>query len=144
MSSLKDEILIRQMKAEDSNFVVNSWLRSLRSSSPYFHSIPEKIFYTAHKNGIIATIERPEAKCLIVTPKDSPDIIVGYLVYEDRNTPHYCLLHYCYVKHKFRGLGLANYLIGLVSNGRSLVSSHYSSKIKNLSFNPYMFKMERL
>ena len=29
---------------------------------------------------------------------DSPDIIVGYLVYEDRNTPHYCLLHYCYVK----------------------------------------------
>ena len=140
--NIEELVTIRPMVETDQNFVSQSWLKSLRSSSAYFHSIPEKIYYDTHRASIIKNFEN--SNCLIAHPNGEPTLIVGYLVYEERDSPHYVILHYSYVKRSFRKMGLASLLIDFVSTDRSLIATHYTDKIKNLTFNPYMFKTERL
>lgn len=142
MSNIQALVSLREMIADDSNFVMNSWSKSLRSGSYYHHSIPGKLFYEAHRIGIKETMQY--ARCIVATPIDDPNIIVGYLVYEERDSDKYVVLHYCYVKKMFRRMGLANLLISIISKDRELIATHYTNKIKKLCFNPYMFRTERL
>ena len=139
---IEELVTMRPMVEADENFVSNSWLKSLRSASPYYHSIPKKIYYDTHRSSIIESFRT--SNCLIAHPNGEPDLIVGYLTYEERNSPHYVILNYCYVKLKFRKMCLASLLIDSISDDRSLIATHYTDKIKNLTFNPYMFKTERL
>ena len=142
MSKIETLVELREMLPDDFSFIRSSWCKSLRSGSYYHHSIPEKTFYAAHKAGINDTLEN--AKCLVATPANEPNIIVGYLVYEERGSDEYVVLHYCYVKKMFRMMGLANLLISIASKDRQLIATHYTNKIKKLVFNPYMFKTEHL
>ena len=139
-----DLVDIRKLEQSESecNFVMHSWLKSHRDQSKYHRNIPYLLYYAGQQAGIKKTMENSE--CLIASPKGEPGIIVGYLVYEDRGSDDYVILHYCYVKNKFRRMGLADHLIAEISKGRKLLASHYTSKIRNLTFNPYFFRTEWL
>jgi len=141
---IEELVTLRELNRDtDMNFIIQSWLKSLRVASPFYRSIPKQMFYEAHKRSILETMDQLECSCLVASPANEPNIIVGYLVYEERS-PVYAVLHYTYVKLNFREMGLANLMINKVAADRKLIATHYTRKIKNLSFNPYMFKMERL
>ena len=136
-----DLIELRPLGDAEKNFVINSWLRSLRAHSSHFAAVPAEIYYEAHAQSIKNCIA--ENNCLVATPRNEPEIIIGYLVWEDRG-PKYVVLHYCYVKSNFRKMGLASILVDMVAQGRTCYVTHYTNKIllKDLRFNPYFFKQE--
>jgi len=137
-----DMIDLRPLGVGEENFVINSWLRSLRAHSAHYAAVPAEIYYEAHAQSIKNCIA--ENHCLVATPHGEPDIIIGYMVWEDRG-PKYVVLHYCYVKNSFRRIGLAKILVKMVAEGRTCYVTHYTNKIllKDLRFNPYFFKQEQ-
>jgi len=143
MIDLDALVNLREMNADETNFILSSWLKSLRAHSVYFGAVPDQIYYEAHGESIKATLEC--SNVLVVTPRDSPDIVVGYLVYENRSDK-YVILHYCYVKNSFRRMGIAKLLANQVIDDRPVYVTHLTNKIqmKDLRFNPYFFKQENI
>ena len=140
--SIEKLITIRPMKPDESEFVSHSWCKSVRGSYRVMRAIPRKVFYACHQAGVDATMK--VSNCIVASPIDQPTLVVAWLVYEDRGSPDYVILHYCYVKKQLRGMGLHKILIDQVQNGRELVATHYTNRIKNLCYNPYFFKQEHL
>lgn len=134
-------VALRNCNHGDINFVYSSWLRSLRQGSAYYRSIPHKIYFKAHEASIKNTLT--ESSVVIASPVSEPEIIVGYLVWEDRSD-RYVVLHYCYVKKEFRRMGLATHMINSIAGDRDLIATHYTDKFRNVHFNPYFFKQEYL
>ena len=143
MIEVKTLVSVRPMREDEENFILNSWLRSLRAHSNYFTNIPSSIYFEAHGDSIRMNLSH--SKVLVATPRDDDDIIIGYIVYEDR-TPKYSIVHYVYVKGHFRKMGLAKVLYALATDSKPVFVTHITNKIqmRDMKFNPYFFKMERL
>jgi hypothetical protein len=100
-------ILLRQMREPDESFVFNSWLRSYRKGVP---TAPSNIYYFGqHK--VISDILKRSLVMLAIDPEDH-EHIYGWVCYEPRELM--TGLHYVYVKHAFRRLGIASTLIDYV------------------------------
>lgn len=138
---LEKLVVFRELRKGEINFVLNSWLKGLRKDVNYFRSIPPKIYFELYEESIRDVLKTSD--CLVATPKDEPNLILGYLVSEERSDK-YLVLHYVYVKSNFRNLGLANYMIETMARGRDLIGTHYSSKFSKILFNPFFFKMRHL
>lgn len=143
MIEIHNLVDIREMKPDEENFILSSWLKSLRAHSSYYGSVPNQIYFKAHGESIERTLK--DSKVLVATPRHDSDIVVAYLVYEDRSDK-YLVLHYCYVKNHFRRMGFAKLLASQVMDGRPVYVTHITNKIqlKDLRFNPYFFKQESL
>lgn len=104
-SSLKSQVQIRSATESDVAFVFNSWLKSYRNSNSC-KSISNPVYFDfQHK-----VIEKLLARCvvLVVCEATDPSQIYGYIVYESvEGIP---ILHYAYVKHAFRGMGICSML----------------------------------
>ena len=99
-----DEIQMRDFqRITDEAFVIDSWMRSFYTNSPFTIYLPRKEFQVKH----LPIINRLIGKSTIRLAVEgmSPDIIVGYIVYEPE------VMHYVYVKEAFRGFGIGRRLI---------------------------------
>lgn len=144
------DLLIREYNVStEQAFVYNSWLHSYRSSR-FAKSIDSKIYYTFHHMIIERILNRPTAKVLIATHKDTPDTILGYIALDAFKCP---TIHFVYVKHPFRCLGIGRALLKAARGPKSEVSvsdlnyTHASesgtillSKIPDIKahYNPYL------
>lgn len=102
------DLIIRDAEPGEENFVYNSWLHSYRSSH-FARPIESKTYYAFHHAIIERILARPTCTVLIATHKDTPTIILGYLVLESLEKP---TIHFVYVKQPFRRLGIAKALLG--------------------------------
>lgn len=134
---IEDLIEIRAAEKEELNFVLHSWLRSLRSSSYYHRKIPSKTFYDSHTKIIQGILER--GHCLVVNPINHATIIVGYIIFE-HGDDETVILHYVYVKEHYRKMGLSKFLIETVACDREKIATHHNEWIKDTTFNPYLLK----
>lgn len=134
---IEDLIEIRAAEKDELNFVLHSWLRSLRSASHYHRKIPSKTFYDSHAKIIEGILER--GHCLVVNPINLAKIIVGYIIWE-HGDDETVILHYVYVKESYRKMGLSKFLIETVSYGRDKIATHFSELIKDTTFNPYLLR----
>jgi hypothetical protein len=131
---IKDFIELRPMRTFEINFILNSWLKSVRITENWI-KIESKIFFEEYQKLIIATLEM--GSVLIACPKNEPNIIIGYMVYERAEK---CLIiHFLYIKNKFRRNGLARYMIESLDNKKNeVIATHYHIKFKG-SYNPFIF-----
>lgn len=115
---MKDLLIREYNKSKEEAFIYNSWLHSYRSSR-FAKSIDSKTYYTYHHHIIERILGRPSCKVYIATHKDTPDTILGYIVLDAFKCP---TIHFVYVKHPFRCLGI----------GQSLLEA-FKSKLEGIS-----------
>lgn len=135
-------IVIREAQEGDIPFIFNSWLQSFRSGL-----MPKKvdntIYFSEHHKVIERLIKR--APTLIACDPADPATIYGYLCYEKIDGVF--VLHYCYVKHTFRAMGVMRQLLAATEQdfkNNSGVFSHMTMIFErlalkyNLIYHPYI------
>ena len=137
-------IIYRQMIPADSPFIYSTWLKSYRQM-PYAASMSNDTFFHHHKQVVEKILAKPETSVTIICEDTDPDHIYGYSVVEIYGDAS--IIHYTYIKHSYRKLGLAKTLlqsqIPLLGQKLTFVSHesrhHQAFKSKfALEYNPYI------
>ena len=140
MEVLEDEVQFRPVENSDLNFILSSWLKSYRSS-PQVRDIPASIYFDCHQI-IIKDILMHSSKTIVMCDSVNPEVILGYIVCDKDSTR----IHYLYIKHMFRGLGLGLKLFKQIEvdfpTDKPITVSHYNLAVANksikLSYDPYL------
>lgn len=123
------DIIVRDARPADLNFVRSSWLDSY-SQSALGHAMGATLYYERWEPRISHILQR--ARTLIACLATDEDVILGYLVYEDHDEP---IAHYIYVKRDLRRGGVATELLrGLARHPppRRYFASHMTSDAKSV------------
>lgn len=129
---------IRRAIPADFNFIMNSWTESYRRSS-FARLIPKYTFHTNHHDLMEKTLENSSFLCAV--SNDDPNQIFGWVCFE----PNEKTLHYIYVKHPFRDLGIAKKLLEQSTGTEEVTFTHLpeGNLGKTLfltgKYNPYRF-----
>lgn len=134
-------IKIRLATEADVPFIFNSWLRSFRQGA-MCRGVDNSIYYSEHHKLIEKILKTAEVK-LAVEAADENNIL-GYICYE--KIENIFTLHYGYVKHTFRGLGLFSKLMSDTGENfkEAAIASHFSDSASklllkyNLVYHPYV------
>jgi GNAT superfamily N-acetyltransferase len=121
------QILIREFKDEDTNFILSSWIKSAysnvtgyREKYSVFHKGMESIIRKKYENGSII----PYIACL----DSDPDFILGFAVFGNDYT-----LHYVFTKEAFKRLGVSKALLNhMYKNKTEIVVSHWCKDIAHI------------
>lgn len=98
--------MIRPASRPDVSFICSSWLKSFRDSA-FAAGCPNSLYYYSHHK--LLEVILPRAVVAVATDPSDPDLIVGWACAEGQ--PGALILHYVYVKHRFRGFGVARRLV---------------------------------
>lgn len=93
---------IRQYQPSDFNFIAHSFLRSQRGSREARHMI-DSVYYPAYKERLETMLRISDV--YVVCAEADTDQIAGYLV--TSKIGDWDVVHYLYVKHPFRRMGIA-------------------------------------
>lgn len=157
MEAKKDKVsyvpaTMRLAVDDDHNFIYHSWLKSYRASWSRGHNpvryVHKDIYYQNHKH-IIADILRESITVVAVNPEDAGQIF-GYIVCQPTREG-VGVLHYCFVKQAYRGLG-----VGTMLYNEARTVTHHDTELPmacshatgvfyaelgkryNIIFNPYL------
>lgn len=135
------KIQFRPANEEDISFIFNSWLKSFRNS--YFCKGIVNTIYFTEQHKVIEGILRTSTAIVACNPED-PSQLYGWVCAEKIDGV-FCL-HYLYVKHSFRSLGLARLLINTFDHDASQAgiythatrASEDLGRKFNLIYHPYV------
>lgn len=138
------EIDIKESTPEYTSFIYATWLHSYKHGSYFAKRITNTIFFKWHHKVIEKILDRDSVKILVASPKEEPNIVLGYLVYETMEDKQ--VIHYIYVKKSFRRFGIATKL--LKESGVELKDCSFDhwcfdtdwicAKLPTLIYNPYL------
>lgn len=140
MSSLPIEI--RQALDIEHPFIYHSWIKSGQRSDAT--KLIAKEIYTLNQHDIITHI-LARANVIVAQELNKPESIYGYLVYQFVDGVF--VVHYAYVKHAFRSLGILKSLLAAAGFDRNsnigfythvTKNSHYVEAKVNMFYNPYL------
>jgi GNAT superfamily N-acetyltransferase len=103
--------------AGDENFVFHSWLQShsedAKKQAPTGKrwAINPQLYYEAVRPVLRRIVGHEDTRILIAVYPDAPDKIRGWICYAEREGFPVPVLHYVYVKHTWRKLGVARQLM---------------------------------
>jgi hypothetical protein len=118
------------MVPNDKNFICATWLNSYFTSSRFAKRITHRIFKDYHSEVIERILTNPKTEVLIASSIDDPDTIFGYLVFQKYKTP---ILHYVYVKHAFKKMGIAAELIQKADVGfPNIIVTHWTFDLEDV------------
>jgi len=128
---------IRDMKSEDRNFILATFLRGLYYGESWFSLIPKQIFMTNYKTVANVLINSPNTVVKVACLKEDTDTIIGYSILSS----DYQTIHWVQVKKLWRGKGIGKSLVPaypvavshLTDLGRKLLI-----KFPNTVFNPFI------
>lgn len=93
----------REGEPEDNNFIINSWIKSYRKYS----SVSNDVYYVEQEKLIKSILKRNWTSVNIACNPEDYGQIYGYIVTDAAAVP---IVHYCFVKQVFRGMGIATHL----------------------------------
>lgn len=133
-------VRIREAIQPDMPFVYSSWLRQ-HSYSAFASGIPKATFFSNHRKIISKLVEKSDVY-IACDPADM-GIMYGFICGEQHEWP---LLHYAFVKGRFRRYGIFKMLLGELgwTPDKEVVMSHFfcSKPIyiegKQMMYNPYI------
>lgn len=99
-----ENLKVRFLKDEDMPFIYNSFLKSCQHG---FKTMSAQLYFNQMKLVLIELLK--VSNILVVHLNNEPDKIIGYVI-SHRNNDIFCL-HYVYIKHVFRNLGIAKTLL---------------------------------
>lgn len=92
----------REMRDEDRNYVLSSWLRSY-AEGPEFRSIARGVYFELYEPVVKRLLER--STVAIAWDPALPHTVLGYLVVEGDS-----VIHYVCVKRRFRRCGIGRWM----------------------------------
>jgi GNAT superfamily N-acetyltransferase len=106
----------------DENFVFHSWLQShAEDAKKQVHTGPvhkrkrwainPQLYYEAVRPVLRRIVGHEDTRILMAVYPDAPDKIRGWICYAEREGSPVPVLHYVYVKHGWRKLGVAHQLM---------------------------------
>jgi ribosomal protein S18 acetylase RimI-like enzyme len=143
VQSVSAPVEIRDYKSEDRDFVFSSWLRNYKHSSYFAKRIRNSVFFFWHQKIADAIVSRPSARILVACAPGESDVILGYLVMEERPTEQ--VIHYVFVKPEFRKMGIGRKLwlkaevkpTGAYFTHWTFVVNDLREKMPELTYDPY-------
>lgn len=132
---------IRALIDSDIPFIFNSWLKAFRNAKAVTE-VNQTIYFSQQHKLIEKLLQRGQT--LIIGAAGDPATVYGYVNFE--HIDGVFVLHFGYVKHDFRGLGLFRELMKATKHDFSGLGC-YSHKVRanglledkfNLVFNPYV------
>lgn len=134
------QIQVREFLQPDADFIYSSWLNSYKNDSSFARKIARSVFFKWHKKIVELILNRPTTKVMIACFEETPEVILGYLVYERQTDLP--VVHFAYVKKDYRQQGIANTL--LKSQNLDLnqcLFSHWTDSIYDFKFKEKYPKM---
>ena len=138
---MKESVRLRTLIDDDLPFLFSSWLKSYRSSH-----FAEKITNTIYFSDQHKLIEKliGDSKVVVACNGEDPSQVYGYIV--GGEVDGISLLHFIYVKHTFRNMGIGKTLLDAVGHesDKAAVYTHHtrmSDKLAskyNFVFHPYL------
>jgi GNAT superfamily N-acetyltransferase len=127
---------IRDVKPEDANFVLATFLRGLYYGDSWFSLIPKDIFMLNYKKVAEVLLKSNNTVVKIACLKEDQDVILGYSIL----SADYQTIHWVFVKQAWRNKGIARSLLPQYSTnithltdlGRKLMN-----KLPTAIFNPF-------
>jgi len=134
-------IRIRTMVEDDTAFIFNSWLKSYRFSH-FGEKITNTIYFSDHHKVIESLIGT--SKVIVACNKEDPTQVYGYIVGGELDG--ISLLHFVYVKHTFRNMGVGKTLLDAIGHDKEKagVYTHHTRMADklaakyNLVYHPYL------
>jgi len=124
------------------NYIKSTWLMSNRKSR-WYEGVESSLYYKKHGELVEHLIDTRAVRVARWT--EHPEQLYGWICYDDMTSS--CVVHYCYVGAKYRGIGLARALLQEVPSylqGERIVATHYSQVVSphierkfHLEHNPY-------
>lgn len=93
------------MLHEDENFIYDTWLKGLYFGNEQNKKMKPSVYFDYHRKIIDMILGSVKTMVKIVCLKEDPEVVLGYSVFEDH------ILHYIFIKHAWRGIGLTKYLL---------------------------------
>lgn len=115
---MNTEVLLRDFEVTDESYVYATWLKHLRHSSPWAKQLKlseddekgfDAIYYRNFHKLIKRTLNKENVYIDIACAKDSPEVIVGYVVWQ--GTKANPVVHFIYVKRSFRLMKVASTML---------------------------------
>lgn len=125
---------LRAPTKDDESFIYSSWLQSFRSA-PLVYGVPNTIYFKRFHDVLENLFKASSTRITIACSPDDPEQIFGYSVYSDLPLP---VLHWVYVKHPFRGFGIARDLCSRVSPKLHTTKARESSLVKASAYDPFI------
>jgi GNAT superfamily N-acetyltransferase len=116
-------IQLRRARKADIPFITSSWLKSFRDA-PFMGSCPNDIYFFDQHRVIESLL--PRCITLVAVNEDDSDQILGWCAAELIDTA--LVVHYMYVKHPFRKLGIAKRMLGTLQATESPPAVFYTHK----------------
>lgn len=128
---------IRDIKDEDKNLILATFLRGLYYGDSWFSEIPKEVFMDNYQKVGEALLRSDNVIIKIACLKEEPDVILGYSIL----SADYQVIHWVYVKTRWRKRGIARSLTPrypkavthLTKLGKELLT-----KLQGTVFNPFL------
>lgn len=136
MSKFEGLYEIRDMKIEDTNFIMATFMNGLYYGDSWFSQIPKKIFTDNYSKVAEAFVSTKNTVIKVACLKEDVDVIIGYSIL----SLNYQTIHFVYVKEAWRNKGIAKSLTPrypiavthMTALGRILLP-----KLEGAVFNPF-------
>jgi hypothetical protein len=131
------EHLIRDLRASDHAFIIESWSNALRSDNSWFRTVDSRIYFGTYKPLVGELITDPANVVRLACLPEDTDTILSYIVF----SPATRTFHWAYTKAAWRRLGLVRSLLTdlppfeFVSH---LTDMGLKLKPKEWRFNPFL------
>lgn len=122
-------LLRRADPKSDIPFVTNSWLKSYRDAFAVA-GIPNRLYYYYHHKVLEHLL--PRSVVVVACSEDDSDQILGWIAAEMLEN-QVLVIHYCYVKSTFRGLGIASMLVDTLLKSEAPSAVMYTHRTKSSS-----------
>lgn len=141
----KVDIILRESEPKDMPFIYNSWLVSYYSGSGLDKTLNKDIYFSQHKL-LIEKALRDGVICFVACLPDYENQILGWIAWDYKSHS----IHYVYVKHPYRRLGIGNSLrqslgFPIPRSIHPFFFTHYTRIAEilapkwDLTYNPYYF-----
>jgi len=134
------ELCVRAASDADLAFIHATWKRQIiRCGVRPRSELSERELYTKATHVVNALLHR--SATLIACLPDDPSVILGYLVVELSSTVDKPIIHFCYTKGPWRGMGVMRLLFKDL-HPNNCYASHLTKSLKLKNFPGLVFKPE--
>jgi GNAT superfamily N-acetyltransferase len=125
-------VTLRNLRPDDYNFVLSSWLKSYRNSR-FGKGFTNEVYYRSQTDAILGLLST--ARVVVACDPTDERHVFGYAVGQESPDGAQFWLHYCYVKKFYRRLGIARQLVrNLSGRPRQVRVTHWMPVCRKLGW----------
>lgn len=137
------QVDIRPMVENDRAFLANSWLQNFKRESDWSRHLDVEMYFRSHRHLVHKLLATSDV--WVACDPEDPTLILGFIVGYD--SPEAAVIHYLYVREKFRRVGIGRQLFATLTRGQAkpVVGTHWTASSRSIArethpavYNPYL------